>query len=163
MSMIKTGNPTKKDYEDSARTKQTFKDSCDINKILKKAQVKGGLAHVQKYDEAVYGEFDPSLDLFVARDRIAQAEVIFNDLPAEVRREFNNDALAFIEFAGGKSNAELVEAIPAIAEPGNYFPNPVRMGGQGAGAATAPTEAIAPTSAPAPARTSTESSPSDTG
>ena len=49
------------EYKDG-RTKQSFKDQCDINKILKRAQVKGGLAHVQKYPEAVYGEFDPERD-----------------------------------------------------------------------------------------------------
>lgn len=125
------------EYNDG-RTKQSFKDQCDINKILKKAQVKGGLAHVQKYPEAVYGEFDPSLDLFTARERIAKAEQIFMELPAEVRSEFRNDALEFVNYAGSLTPGELIDKIPAIAEPGNYFPNPVKMGGQGAGAATAP-------------------------
>lgn len=140
-----------REYKDG-RTKQSFKDQCDINKILKRAQVKGGLAHVQKYPEAVYGEFDPELDLFVARERIAKAEAIFGDLPAEVRREFNNDAVAFVQYGNKVGIEKLIEQIPAIAEPGRYFPNPVKAGGQGAGAATAPSEpAPAPTPDPAPA------------
>lgn len=137
-------------YEDG-RTKQSFKDECDINKLLKKAAVKGGLAHVQKYPEAVYGEFDPAMDLFVARDRIAKAEEIFMDLPAEVRREFNNDAVAFIQHGKKVGLAQLIADIPQIAEPGNYFPNPVQRGGQGAGAATAPGQAPeAPATPPEP-------------
>lgn len=152
MGMFKHENPTAEEYKASDRTIQSFKDSCDINKILKKAQIKGGLAHVQKYPEAVYGEFDPEFDLFQARERIADAQAIFDDLPAEVRREFNNDALSFISYAGSLTPGELVEKIPAIAEPGNYFPNPVKRGGQGAGAATAPAIEAAPaaTSEPPP-------------
>lgn len=124
MSM-KSSDFSERKYTDG-RTKEAFKDQCDINKILKKAAIKGGLSHVQKYPEAVYGEFDPSLDLFVARERIAQAERIFADLPAEIRREFGNDAVKFIEYGKTVGIAKLVEEIPAIAEPGDFFPNPVK-------------------------------------
>lgn len=150
MGMFEHRNPTAEEYKESDRTVQSFKDACDINKILKKAQVKGGLAHVQKYPEAVYGEFDPSIDLLVARDRIAKAETIFSELPAEVRREFGNDSLEFVKYAAGLSPGELVEKIPAIAEPGNYFPNPVKRAGTGAGGATAPESAAATVSEPPP-------------
>ena len=127
-----------KNYDDG-RTKQAFKDQCDINKILKKAQKTGSIAHLQKYPELVYGEFDGEFDLLTAHERIAKANQIFEDLPSEVRREFNNDALAFVNFAAKpENNARLAEILPAIAEPGSYFPNPVQRGGQGAGAATAP-------------------------
>jgi hypothetical protein len=126
-------------YKHPGRTKQSFKDQCDINQILKKAQVAGGISHVQKYDKAVYGEFDQTFDLLTARERIAAADKIFMDLPAEVRNEFGNDSLAFVKFAGDPANNDKLEQIiPAIAEPGNYFPNPVSRGGKGAGAATAP-------------------------
>lgn len=131
-----------KDYSDG-RTKQQFKSQCDINKILKRAEKAGGLAHVQKYPEAVYGEFDGEMDLLTARERIAKANDIFMDLPAEVRNEFDNDALKFTAFANDPANAgKLAQIIPAIAEPGSYFPNPVQRGGLGAGAATAPQESV---------------------
>ena len=54
MSM-KTSDFGTKDYSDG-RTKQAFKDSCDINKMLKKAQTVGSLSHLLKYPEAVYGD-----------------------------------------------------------------------------------------------------------
>ena len=38
------------EYKDG-RTKQSFKDSTDINKILKKAQRTGSIAHLNKYPE----------------------------------------------------------------------------------------------------------------
>lgn len=148
MGMFENRNPTREEYVATDKTKQSFKDSTDINKILKKAAVKGGLSHVQKYPEAVYGEFDPELDLFVARERIARGEQIFNELPAEVRREFDNDALSFIQFASAPENAgKLVDLIPAIAEPGDYFPNPVKRN-QEPSKATSQEAAPPPLSAP---------------
>lgn len=162
MGMFKHENPdydgfraseSKTVREDELRTKQSFKDSCDINKMLKKAQVTGSIAHLQKYEEAVYGEFDGEFTLLEAHERIARANEIFADLPSEVRSEFNNNALEFVTFAGDPANAgQLEKLLPAIAEPGAYFPNPVQRGGQGAGAATAPAESapVAPEAAQEP-------------
>jgi hypothetical protein len=125
-------------YERPGRTKQSFKDSTDVNKILDKASRLGGISHVQKYDKAIYGEFDQEFDLLTARERIMAADKIFMELPAEVRSEFGNDSLAFVKFAGDPANNDKLEQlIPAIAEPGKYFPNPVKAGGQGAALATA--------------------------
>lgn len=127
-------------YNDG-RTKQAFKDQTDINKMLKKAQVTGSIAHLQKYPEAVYGEFDGEFDLLTAHGQIEKANMIFADLPSEIRAEFGNDALSFVKFAGDPANNDkLREVLPALAEPGSYFPNPVQRGGVGAGAATAPAD-----------------------
>ena len=128
-----------KDYSDGM-TKQSFKDSCDINKMLKKAQRTGSLAHLQKYPEASYGVFE-NYDLLEAHNHLAKANEIFGELPSEVRSEFGGDPIAFIQFAANpENNAKLRDLLPAIAEPGSYFPNPVQRGGTGAGAATAPSE-----------------------
>lgn len=155
------GERPKKTFLDG-RTKQSFRDSTDVNKILKKAQRAGGLAHVQKYDKAVYGEF-ADIDLLSAWQKIQRAEAIFADLPSEVRNEFDNDALRFAGFASDPANINrLEELIPAIAEPGTYFPNPAQRGGQGAGAATAPDSAPAESSsAPSPEVASAPNSESD--
>mgnify|MGYP002259882746 CR=1 FL=1 len=124
---------------DDGRTKQAFKDQTDINKMLKKAQQTGSIAHLMKYPEATYGDFNGEMDLLTARAQIDRANTIFDELPSEVRREFDNDALKFVKFAGDPANNDkLSDLIPALAKPGSYFPNPVQRGGLGAGAATAP-------------------------
>ncbi len=111
---------------DDGRTKQAFKDSTDINKILKKAQISGGLSHALKYDKAVYGEFT-GVDLLGHFEQIHRAQVIFNDLPSEVRSEFGQDALKFAGYASDPANIDrLAELIPRIAEPGAFFPNPLK-------------------------------------
>ena len=112
------------DYSDGM-TKQSFKDQTDINKIIKKAQVSGGLSHAMKYDEAVYGEFT-GVDLLGAHLQVEKAKQIFADLPSEVRREFDQDAFKFAEFASDPKNiGRLAQLIPAIAAPGDFrFPQP---------------------------------------
>ncbi len=121
MSMIKRKRLSYKD----GRTKQAFKDSTDINKILKKAQKAGGLAHVLKYDAAVYGEFT-GIDLLGAFEQCGRAQAIFADLPAEVRREFDQDAFKFAGYASDRANiGRLKELIPSIAEPEDFFSKPV--------------------------------------
>ncbi len=132
-----------KKYDDG-RTKQSFKDSTDINKIIKKAQKAGGLAHALKYDKAVYGEFT-NVDLLGAYAQCNRAIGIFADLPAEVRSEFDQDAFKFAGFASDPANIDrLVKLLPAIAEPGDYaFPK--------AGADQPPVPAIAEVPIEAPA------------
>lgn len=113
-----------RDYSDGM-TKQSFRDSCDINKIIKKAQVAGSLSHLLKYDKAVYGEFT-GVDLLTAYQQVERAQEIFNDLPSEVRAEFDQDAFKFAAFASDPRNIDrLDELLPAIAQPGDYrFPKP---------------------------------------
>ena len=136
---------------DDGMTKQSFKDSADINKIIKKAQVPGALSHLMKYPEPVYGEFE-NYDLLEAHGRLQRANEIFGDLPSEVRKDFDNDAFKFVAFAADPdNNAKLSELLPKIAEPGSFFPNPVQRGGQGAAAATQPRENIAADEAGNPA------------
>lgn len=131
--------------EKDNRTKQAYKDTTDINKILKKAATGQSLAHLYKYPEATYGEFNGEFDLMTAFEKIEKGNQIFAELPSEVRREFNNDALSFLKFAGDpKNNGKLAELLPAIAKPGDHFPNPVKAGGLGAGMATATANAEPP-------------------
>ncbi len=118
MSMM----PTRKISYKDGRTKQSFKDSTDINKILKKAQKTGAISHLAKY-EGVYGDF-ASFDFTEAQLQIAKATTIFEELPSELRNEFQNDPGKFFEFANAPENiGKLSSLLPQIAEPGSYFPN----------------------------------------
>ena len=119
------------------RTEQGHVDACDINKIVKKHQIRVARSHADLYPPEYYQDFE-GLDLLGYYDIKARADEAFMALPAEVRSEFGNDSMQFAAFASDPANnGRLGELIPAIAEPGAYFPNPVQRGGQGAGAATA--------------------------
>ena len=109
-----------------SRTKQSFKDSTDINKIVKNAQRAGAMDHIAQYPpHEAYGEFT-GVDLLGAYQQCERAQAIFADLPVEIRNEFENDAFRFAGFASDPANIDrLQELLPAIAEPGEYrFPRP---------------------------------------
>ena len=132
MSMLGTKNPDYDGFRKSKdpevrkreiRTKQSFKDDCDINKILAKYQVTGTISHLQKF-EGFYADFaDAPQDMFEAREQLERGKKIFMDLPAEVRSEFGNDALKYFAFVNDPQNKDrLDKVLPKIAEPGRYFP-----------------------------------------
>lgn len=105
-----------KDYSDG-RTKQAFKDECDINRLLSRAQRTGALSHLEQFG-GVYGDFS-DFDFHEAQNQLAKAREIFDALPSEIRREFANDPGQFFEFANRDENVgKLQELFPELAEPG---------------------------------------------
>lgn len=109
------------DYSDG-RTKQSFKNDTDINKILKKAQKQGTLSHLQKHG-AHYADYSDVPTLLEAHARIQSGQKVFDELPSELRNEFGNDQFAFFEFVNKTENAgKLDELLPQLAEPGRTLP-----------------------------------------
>jgi hypothetical protein len=125
------------------RTKQSFKDACDINKILKKAQVSGTISHLAKW-QGEYGDFSEApQDLLEAHGQLARGREIFAELPSEIRNEFNQDMFSFFEFVNDPKNADkLDKVLPALAEPGRQFPD-VNRTSAATGGTRPPQEAVA--------------------
>ena len=111
-------------YERPGRTKQSFKDSTDINKMLAKAQKAGTLSHLQKHG-AYYGDFaNAPTDLFEAKAMLDRGGEIFAELPSEIRNEFKNDQIEYWKFVNDPANKDrLAEVLPQIAKPGAFFPD----------------------------------------
>lgn len=73
---------------------QEFKQDCDINHIVKRAQRTGTLPVVPR--EVMYGEEDETAgDLRAKMDLINDIRDHFDKLPSDIRLRFNNDALAY--------------------------------------------------------------------
>ena len=120
MSMMQ--ETTEERVYDDGRTKQSFKDETDINKILARAAAGGTISHLAKHG-AVYGDFTDVDDLLTAHARLKKGQAIFQDLPGELRREFGNDMGAFFRYVNDPANAErLPELLPGLAAPGNQLP-----------------------------------------
>lgn len=86
-------------------TKQSFTDDCDVNKIIEKFARTGQLPE-QK--QKMYGDFSNVQDLVTAFNVVQRANESFMSLDAQVRAKFNNDPIAFVEFAqDSKNNDEL--------------------------------------------------------
>lgn len=89
--------------EELSRTHQSFKEECDINNIVKKAE-KAGFFPPQL--EQQYGDFSDPVDFREAMELVLHAEEQFSSLPANVRARFGNSPEAFLEFATDANNAE---------------------------------------------------------
>lgn len=145
-----------------SRTKQAFKDDCDINKILAKAQKVGTLSHLQRHG-AFYGDFSEApADLMEAQALLERGQVIFDELPSEIRKEFKNKPMAFFEFVNDPANKDrLHEVLPQIAAPGKYFPDVSAATPPGAPLG-APSDVVASSNTPA-AGSSESPATGDTG
>ncbi len=103
---------------------QQFKEDCDINTIMQRYQKTGAIDHVSKH-QPQYGFASPN-DYHQSMNLIATADSMFNDLPSNIRNEFNNNPQAFLEFVQDPKNADRAielglalapQAAEAAAEP----------------------------------------------
>lgn len=95
------------DFPEPSLTKQSFKDECDLNLIMKRFKNQNGEEFLNRYRgylQGDYGDFSDVVDYRTALDRVKRANEAFDGLPAEVRRKFENDPGVFIEFATNPAN-----------------------------------------------------------
>lgn len=86
-------------------TKDSFKDECDINNIVRKYKATGQLPSLVRQD-ARYGDFSDVPTYMEALERVRLAEEAFSALPAEVRKDCDNDPAVFLEKVRDKAWAE---------------------------------------------------------
>ncbi len=110
-----------KKYTDG-RTKQCFKDECNISKIMARAEKAGTISHLQQF-EGVYADYS-DFDFFEQTQKLTRGREIFDQLPAELRREFGQSPAAFFDYVNDPANADdLREKLPGLAAPGNQLPD----------------------------------------
>ena len=96
-------------------TRQEFKDECDINQIMRRYYKTGVISHVNKY-QGVYGDC-PASDFTEAVALVERAEGMFSELPAHVRKRFENDPAQFLAFVEDESNREEAVLLGLIEVP----------------------------------------------
>lgn len=93
------------DFADSpGRTKQSMRDECDINGIMRKFIKTGALSHLAKHG-GHYGDFPP-IDFHEAMNMVKQGEQMFAELPAKIRRRFHNEPEEFLAYVQDPANLE---------------------------------------------------------
>lgn len=90
---------------DGGRTKQEFRDECDLNVLMKRYERTGVLPNArvgapQYVDCTVFQDFQSSMQI------VHDAERMFMALPARVRLEFENDPSRFVEFCSDPANKD---------------------------------------------------------
>lgn len=138
-------------YEDG-RTKQCFRDECDIQKIMARAERGATISHLAKY-EGVYADYS-DFDFQTQTQKLTQGREIFDALPAEVRREFSQSPAQFFAYVNDAANkADLANKLPALAQPGQQLPrtSPPTADEQAAiAAASEPAASVTPSPEPTP-------------
>jgi phage internal scaffolding protein len=86
------------------RTKQSFKDECNINNIMAKYARTGVIEHGNKHAPS-YGDC-PEIDFRQAMEVVLEAQETFAELPAVVRRRFDNDPANFLAFCEDPANRD---------------------------------------------------------
>lgn len=84
--------------------KQSFKDECDINKIMAKFQRTGLIDHYAAH-APTYGDATP-VEYLDALQVIATANEMFAELPSSARKRFHNNPEEFLEFVQNPENLD---------------------------------------------------------
>lgn len=98
--------PGKKDEDGNLiyMTEQHFKDTCDVNKIIRKYDKTGLINHVNEV-EAKYGDMT-GLDYKAAMDLVVKIGQEFEQFPSHIRNRFRNSPEKYLEFMENPENRE---------------------------------------------------------
>lgn len=116
--------------KDPSLAVQASKDECDINVIVKRYLRTGELPGAR---QGVYADISHMVGLQDAIHMVADAEQAFLELPAEIRRRFDNDPVKLVAFAQDDRNydeaVKLGLANPKASPPSQPAPTPPAAGG----------------------------------
>lgn len=97
--------PVKTMPEGESLTHQSMAAETDINNIMKKYQQTGHIDHVVNM-EARQGDFTGVLDYQTALNTVIAIDAQFQELPSEIRKEFNNNPGDFLAAVEDPENRE---------------------------------------------------------
>lgn len=90
--------------DEPSMTKQSHKDECNINLIIKRHDSTGLLTHVRNMSPT-YGEVTGD-DFRDSMEKVIAAEQAFGELPSGLRKEFQNDPALFLDFVHDPENQD---------------------------------------------------------
>lgn len=94
--------------KEPSMTKQSFKEECDINTIVRRFEATGQIDHINAAAaKGLYTDLPTGLDLQAGLDMIRNAEAAFMALPAAARAHFQNDPVLFVEAMNSPSAEDL--------------------------------------------------------
>lgn len=103
-------------------TQQQFKDATDVNEIMKRYTQTGEINHLNK-GQGIYLDNIEIPAYQDALDIVIQANLAFENLPAEVRKRFSNDPAELMQFLEDPKNREEGEKL-GLLQPKTPSPQP---------------------------------------
>lgn len=107
------------------RTKQAFREECNINTIMAKYQRTGLIEAVNKI-QPQYADV-AGVDFHFCMDQLVKAQEMFLELPSSVRKRFHNDPGEFLSFVGDPANRDEAVKLGLIVEPPEAPEAPVQV------------------------------------
>jgi phage internal scaffolding protein len=105
-------------------TEQAHKNQCDVNHIIQKYDKTGLINHISRI-EAKFGDLTGD-DYKTMADRVINAQNMFNDLPAEIRKRFENSPENLLRFMDDPNNRNEAIQLGLIHE--NWTPDSDGLG-----------------------------------
>lgn len=99
-------------------TKQSFKAECDVNNILAQYATTGMLSHVNKRQGDYLDLSEFPNDYLQTMQIYQEAEHQFGQLPALLRKKFQNDPYQFVQFLSDPDNADAIVSMGLGTKPG---------------------------------------------
>lgn len=106
----------RRDCSGIGKTKQSFKEQCDINRIMARAKKKGSLTHINARP-GFYGDVSGVVDYRSALEMVRNMDSMFRKLPAKVRSRFDNDVGTMLEFLRDPGNREEAIKLGLVEKP----------------------------------------------
>lgn len=104
------------EFTEPSMTEQHFKDECDINNIIKTYQQTGVLPSGDR--QPLFGDFaDFPQDLQSSQAYFDDAQERFMQLPAQLRKEFDNDPVKLLQFVADGNNRDRAIELGLIERP----------------------------------------------
>jgi len=101
---------------EEGETQQSFKDECDINRIVsqyvKTGTWSGSLRPPTRVPQ--FGDFSNVLEYQESMNKIIEAQEAFDALPARVRERFQNDPALLLAFLDDESNLSEAEKLGLV-------------------------------------------------
>lgn len=99
------GGRLRKHFPDPSMTKQSFKDECDINRIVARAAESGFFGSIAD-GQPLYADVSHVPDYQSALNTVIAARDRFMQMPAEIRERFANDPAKMVSFLGDPKNID---------------------------------------------------------
>lgn len=112
-------------FPGQGKTKQSFKDECDVNRIMARYLATGELPNINQLAPQYLDV--TAIDFQEHQNFIAGANSLFQELPSAIRSRFGNSPAEFLDFCSHEKNRpELAEMglLRPITEP--VIPNPIQ-------------------------------------
>lgn len=103
------------DNQEPSKTQQQFKDSSNINNIMKKYHATGMITHLNQ-KQGSYADLSKVKDYQSSLQTVIDAQQAFMTLSSDVRKKFSNDPQELIGFLADPKNRDEAESLNLITK-----------------------------------------------